>query len=63
MPVCVVLSVPVVDLVDVSKDDLVFPLHIIRYPFLLHPRHIALKHTQSGLHNQAVTHTLEHQLT
>lgn len=39
---CLVLLVPVVDLVDVAKHDFVFSLHVIRDALLLHPAHVAL---------------------
>lgn len=37
------LSVPVVDLVDVPKDDLVLSLHVVRNAFFLDPLHEALQ--------------------
>lgn len=37
------LLVPVVNLMDVSKDDLVFSSHVIRNSLLFHPAHVALK--------------------
>lgn len=37
------LSVPVVDLVDVPKDDLVFSFHVVRDALLLDPLHVALR--------------------
>ena len=42
--VCVrhILFVPVIDLVDVAKHDLVFPFHIIRDTLLFYPAHVAL---------------------
>lgn len=39
------LLVPVVDLVNVAKHDLVLSLHVIRDAFLLHPSHVALEDT------------------
>ncbi len=37
------LSVPVVDLVDVPKDDFVFSFHVIRDALVLDPLHEALQ--------------------
>lgn len=37
------LSVPVVDLVDVPEDDLVFSFHVVRDALLLDPPHEALQ--------------------
>lgn len=37
------LLVPVVNLMDVSEDDLVFSSHVIRNSFLFHPAHVALR--------------------
>lgn len=37
------LSVPVVDLVDVAKDNLVFSFHVVRDALLLDPLHVALR--------------------
>jgi len=37
------LFVPVIDLMDVSKDDLIFSSHVIWNAFLFHPAHVALK--------------------
>lgn len=34
---------PVVNLMDVSKDDLVFSSHVIRNSLLFHPAHVALR--------------------
>lgn len=43
-----ILFVPVVNLMDVSEDDLVFSPHVIRDSFLLHPAHVALRVGGSG---------------
>lgn len=37
------LFVPLIDLMDITKHNFVFPLHIIRDTLLLHPAHVALK--------------------
>lgn len=37
-----ILFVPVVDLMDVSEDDLVFSPHVIRNTLFFHPAHVAL---------------------
>lgn len=37
------LFVPVVDLMNISEHNLVFALHVIRNPLLLHPAHVALQ--------------------
>lgn len=37
------LSVPVVDLVDVPKDNLVLSFHVVRDALLLDPLHVALR--------------------
>lgn len=37
------LFMPIVDLMNVSEHDLVFALHVIRNPLLLHPAHVALQ--------------------
>lgn len=42
LPQLHLLFVPVVDLVNVSKHNLVFASHVIRNPLLLHPAHVAL---------------------
>lgn len=52
---CLILLVPVVDLVDVAKHDFVFSLHIIRDTLLLHLTHVTLimethKHINTTLH-------------
>lgn len=38
-----VLFVPVIDLMDVSKNNLVFSFHVIWNSFLFHSAHVALK--------------------
>lgn len=50
------LFVPVVDLMDVSKDDLVFSFHVVWNSFLFHSAHVALR----GRVNQSVRQTSKH---
>lgn len=42
------LSVPVVDLVDVPKDNLVFSFHVVRDALLLDPLHVTLRRAGRG---------------
>lgn len=51
-----VLFVPVIDLMDVSKDNLVFSFHVIWNSFLFHPAHVALKERAT----QSVRSTSKH---
>lgn len=46
MFVCDGLAVPVVDLLDVAEDDLVFSSHVLWNPSDLQPGHEALRHTR-----------------
>lgn len=43
------LSVPVVDLVDVPKHNLVFSFHVVWDALLLDPLHVALPHGQRSV--------------
>lgn len=53
------LSVPVVDLVDVAKDNLVFSFHVVRDALLLDPLHVALRwegQSSAPLRSPALSH-------
>lgn len=53
------LSVPVVDLVDVAKHNLVFSFHVVRDALLLDPLHVALRRegqSSAPLRSPALSH-------
>ena len=50
-----ILSVPVVDLVDVPENDFVFSFHVVWDALLLNPLHEALKESQKGVEDALLT--------
>lgn len=47
-----ILAMPVVDLLDVTKDDLIFPSHVLWNSSDLQPRHEALRNPSQFLYEQ-----------